>query len=142
MQPICRGIRKAHSLLKEAVRLDPKSIAAHSALASVLRLTEIKAALDEAQRVVEVAPRYSTGHVDVGRTLLTMDRKREAIEELRRAVRLKPEKSGSADRARRCVPQGEAVCQIHRGVSEGARLQIELRKSALWFVPHISGAWG
>lgn len=80
-------LAKAAAQLREAVELSPSMIEAHFRLAAVLdNSTEAEAAL---RRVLDLNPRHAAAHFRLGMLLHSSER-REASEELSRAVELAP----------------------------------------------------
>jgi superkiller protein 3 len=85
-------LERAVAELREAIRLDPESAAAHINLAIVLneqgKLAEVVAEFREA---IRVEPTSTTAHEGLGAGLYRQGKPDEAIAEMREALRLRPD---------------------------------------------------
>jgi len=82
---------KAAEAYQQALKIDPKLLAARTGLAEVYcSQGQVEKALHEHRRGCELAPRNPDAHSDLARTCLLHHRYPEAVEALERAVALAP----------------------------------------------------
>jgi len=82
---------KAQDLLREAVRRDPNSSAAHFYLGLALkRPPTLQQSIDEMQRAIELNPSFPAAHVHIGHSLALIGRPAEGIAYVKYGLRLSP----------------------------------------------------
>ncbi len=77
---------------REALPLDPETVAAHNNLASLLiRRGQLEEGLAEAQTALRLQPNFPQAHVQAGHALFLQDKFTEAEAHYRLAIKLKPD---------------------------------------------------